>query len=250
MGLFSNLGTEGLEESQDRIGGNRAINSDIYTGVVKALYAGKSDSGANSVTILLALPGGQEYSETYWITNKKGENWFPNKQDPSKKVALPGFTIVEEICLVTTDKSLSEQEWEEKTINVYDFDAKKEQPKAVMMATDIIGKEVTLGILKELGNKKEKINNEYVATAETQERNVTDKVFHTDTKKTVPELRNEVAEPEFYNKWLERNKDTTRDKREIKDGQAKGVKSGPPKAGASTTTTTASPARQSLFGKK
>lgn len=246
-GLFGNLKSEGLEESQDRLGGGyQPVETDIYTGVIKALYAGKSAGGAMSVTLVLALEGGKEHRETFYVTNKKGENFFLNKDDKTKKVGLPGFTIVDELCLVTSGFPLAEQKTEEKVINLYDFEAKKELPKGVEMLMDCIGKEVSLGILKELHNKNEKKGDEYVATAEVIERNATDKVFHTESKMTVVEIRNGAEEPKFWGNWLDKNKGQVRDRREIKDGQA-GKTSGPPKAGDSSSAPTE---RKSLFGAK
>ena len=42
--MFGNLTTDGLQESQDRLGGISVFNTDIYIGTVKALYAGKSSN--------------------------------------------------------------------------------------------------------------------------------------------------------------------------------------------------------------
>lgn len=252
MSLFSNLTSEGLEESQDRVGGGfQALETNIYTGKIKAAYAGESSGGAKSVSIVVALEGGTEYRETFYVTNKKGENFFLNKQDKTKKVPLPGFTMVDDICLVTTGKSLSEQSAEEKVIKLYDFDAKKEQPKAVPMLVELLDKEVSLGIVKQTVNKNVKQGDEYVASAETRDENVTDKVFHTETRMTVVEARQGAESAKFWDSWLERNKDQTRDKRTVKDGSTAGKagKPGTPPQANGGSTGSAAP-RSSLFGKK
>lgn len=250
-GLFGNLSNNGLEETRDSIGGFSPLNSGIYTGKVKLAYAGQSAGGARNITLVVALPD-REYRETIYITNKAGENWFLNPSDKTKKVPLPGFTIMDDICLVTSGKPLAEQETEKKVVNIYDYEAKKELPKSVDVLTEIIGLEVSLGILKSLENKSEKQGNEYVATAETRETNNIDKVFHTETKMTVVEARNELTEPAFWAAWEGRNKDQVRDRRTVKDGQAgasgkpqAAPKSGPPQQAASATAP-----RTSLFGKK
>jgi hypothetical protein len=244
--------TEGLEETQDRLGGFAPLETDIYTGVIKVAYAGKSAGGAQSVTLLISMPGGKEYRETQYVTNKKGENFFLNPQDKTKKVGLPGFTIIDDICLCTTGAPLAEQETEEKIVNIYDSEAKKELPKAVQVLSGLTGKTISLGILKQLENKNEKQGDgSYAATAETRDTNAIDKVFHTETKMTVVEARNQATEPAFWDGWLDRNKGKTRDKREIKDGAGAAGKpptraSGPaPTAGAAA----GAPARKSLFGK-
>ncbi len=250
-GLFGNLSNNGLEETRDSIGGFSPLNSGIYTGKVKLAYAGQSASGARNITLVVALPD-REYRETIYITNRAGENWFLNPNDKTKKVPLPGFTIMDDLCLVTSGKPLAEQDTEKKVVNIYDYDAKKELPKSVDVLTDIIGLEVSLGILRNLENKSEKQGNDYVPTAETREVNTIDKVFHTETKMTVVEARNGQTEPAFWEAWETRNKDQTRDRRTVKDGQAGAVgkPQTAPKSGPPQQNTTATAPRTSLFGKK
>jgi hypothetical protein len=242
MSLFGNLSSEGLEETQDRIGGFQVLETDAYPCTIKAAYAGKSAGGAQSVTLVVDADG-REYSETVYVTNKKGENFFLNKDDKTKKVPLPGYTVINDICLVTTDKELREQNSEEKVMNVYDFDQKKQVPKSVPMLIDLIGKQVTLGIVKQLENKNEKQGDDYVPTAAERETNFTDKVFHHPTGLTVVEARNGLTEAKFLDAWVQRNKGQTRDKRVIKDGGQAGQAGRPaPTAGAPAA------AKKSLFG--
>lgn len=248
MSLFKNMKTEGLEESQDRLGGFQPLESDIYEATIKALYAGQSPGGAMSLSVIADV-GGKEYRETLWITNKKGENFFMAKdkagKETGKKSPLPGFTVANDICLIATEKELSEQDTEEKVINVYNFEQKKELPTAVPMITEAIGKKVALGIIKQIVNKNEKQGDEYVPTAESREENLIDKVFHPELKITVAEARKGQKEPAFWDAWLKRNQGQTRDRREIKEGgQA-------PKAGTKTgaQAPAAGQQRKSLFGK-
>ena len=245
MSLFSNMKSEGLEQSQDRLGGFQAFESDIYTGTVKALYAGESKGGAVSVTLILDVGEGKEYRETFYVTNKNKENFFVNK-GTKKKSPLPGFTVVNDICLITTGKELHELETEEKVIKVWDSDAKAEVPKSVPMVTEALGQKVSVGVLKQLENKTEKQGDEYVAIPETRDVNIVDKVFHPEFKVTVAEARQGKKNGEFWDAWLKRNQGQTRDRRELKDGEASAAKPGtPPKTGAPA----AAAPRKSLFGK-
>lgn len=248
MGIFGNLNTEGLEKTEDRLGGFQSYETDAYDATIKLAYAGKSANGAQSVNFVFDLAGGKEYRETVWVTNRKGENWFLNQNDKTKKVPLPGFTVVNDICLMTTDKPLAEQDTEEKVVKIYDFDEKKEMPKSVDVLVGLLGQKVTLGILATLENKSKKNDaGDYEATAEERTVNSIDKVFHEPTKLTTTEAEQGLTEGVFYTSWVERNKGKTRDKREIKDGQAgtagrpgKGTSSGPPASGGGE--------RKSLFG--
>jgi hypothetical protein len=245
--VFGNLTTDGLEETQDRLGGFRVLESGPYTGTIKAAYAGKAaSSNAQSVTIILAHADG-EYRETFWITNKNGENFFIDKNDAKKKVPLPGFTTVDDLCLVTTNKPLAQQPAEDKVMNIYDVEAKKELPKSVPMLVNLIGNEVTLGILKEVRNKQVKNSaGVYEDTADSREENVTDKIFHYPSNLTVVEARRGIQTPTFYGAWVEKNQGVTRD-RTNKDAASQNGRAGrpngaPPKAGDSA------PKTASLFG--
>lgn len=247
MSMFGNLTTAGLEENQDRLGGFQPRDTGAYLLTIKAAYAGASESGAQNITIVGDLEG-QEYRETVYITNKKGENFFQNKQDPTKKVALPGFTTINDICLVATEKPLSEQETEEKMLKIYDSEQKKEIPKNVPVLVELLGKIVEVGLLRELINKSERqADGSYKDIADTREQNVIDKVFHPETKVTIVEAMNGKTEGEFYPKWVEKNKGVTRDRRTIKDGAPAAGNGAPPKAGASSS---APAPRASLFGNK
>ena len=250
MSIFGNLTNDGLEETTDRLGGFQIRATDIYPATIKAAYAGQSAGGARNVTVVAELPDG-EYSETIYVTNKKGENWFLNQNDKSKKVPLPGFTTIDDICLVTTGKSLAEQDTEEKVVKIYDFDERKELPKAVPMLVDLIGQTLFLGIVQQTVDKNQKNDStgEYEPTGETRDQNVISKVFHDPSKVTVVEAREAQkagrdAEATFYDKWVEKNKGTVRDKTEKKAGGNAGAPPKPAAAGG-----TAAP-RQSLFGKK
>jgi hypothetical protein len=248
MSLFGKLTSEGLEKSQDRLGGFSPLDSGVYIAKIKALYAGQSSGGAMSITLLAELQNGKEYRETVYVTNKEGKNFFLNKDDRTKKVPLPGFTVADDLCLIATGKPLAEQDTEEKVINVYDYETKKELPKSVPMIVEAIGQEVSLGIIKQVVNKNVKQGTEYVATAETREENFIDKVFHPTLRLSVAEARNGQDEPKFQEAWVARNKDQVRDKRTIKDGEAGAASNGrPPKAGAAPAAG-AQTARKSLFG--
>ena len=253
--LFGNLSNEGLEESEDRLGGFSVFETDAYDADIKMFYAVKSDGGAQGVFLILGI-GGKEYRETLWMTSKEGKNYFhpkgaDGKPDTSKKAPMMGYTLADELCMLTVEKPISEVLFEEKVVNVYDADAKKELPKSVQVATELLGQKVTVGIEKVMKFKQKKDSNGvYQDTNETREENSLVKVFHHDLKITVPEYRtavkNETAPvSDFYAKWVEKNKGVTKDL--TKKGNANGGKAGkpgePPKSGSNGEP------RKSLFNK-
>jgi hypothetical protein len=260
MGIFGKLSNEGLEEAQDRAGGGGFQHeADIYNSTVEMAYAGESAGGAMSVSFIFDLGDNRKHRETFYVTNKKKENFYLNKNDNTKKVPLPGFVSVDDICMATTEKSLAEQDTEEKIVKIWDFDAKAEVPKSVPVLVDVIGKPVSIALLKILRNKREQASNgDYVDVAGDVTENQVDKVFHTESRMTMVEARRDAAlidegkEPlgaQFWDTWLTNNKGKVRDKRSIKDGGSGGTSGRPGgNAGAPTGGAPASE-RKSLFNK-
>lgn len=244
---FGNLNTDGMEEVTDRLGGGfQARDSGAYDMKVKAMYAGVSEKGAKNVSVILEDEKG-EYRETIYVTNRAGENWFLNKDDKTKKVPLPGFTAVDHLCKLATGQALADQEWEEKTIKLYDIDAKKELPKAVMMCVSMLGLPITVGLIKTLKNKGvEQPDGKYIDGPEERNEVNISKVFHTDTKMTVAELEANKTEAEFYEPWVKKNTGFVNDKRTIKDGQGGKVAGAPQASGAAGATAP----KKSLFPAK
>lgn len=243
MGLFSNLKKDGLEQAKDNLGGGFAAReTDIYTGKLTAAYLTVAASGAQAIS--LVFNDGSEYREDVYITNKKGENFFLNKNDNTKKVPLPGFTVIDDICLMLTEKPLSEQDTEEKVVKVYDFEAQADVNKSVQMLVDLLDKEISFGIVKETVNKQVKGSDGYVddPNGGTRDQNHIDKVYHTETKLTVLEAQRGLEAGVFWDQWLEKHKGVTRDKTSKKKTGTAGA---PPAAGAGTTAP-----KTSLFGKK
>lgn len=231
MSIFSNLSNAGLEESKDTLGGFQLFDTNIYTATVKLAYAGESVGGAMSVTFLFDIDG-KEHRETFYVTNRQKQNYYTTN---GKKYPLPGYTIVDDICVIASGKPLAEQETEPKMVKIYNAMAKEEVPTQVPVLVDLLGNKVALGIFKQIENKNAKnASGEYEPTEETRELNVVDKVFHPEVKLTVVEAKSGKTEPNFWNKWLEKNKDTVRNRCTFK--------------GKSNTSKSETPVKKSLFG--
>lgn len=238
---FGNLSTDGLEEVRDSLGGGGAIDSDSYTGIIKLAYAGASSSGARFLAIHLDL-NGREYRETLYVTNRQGQNYY---EKGGKKIPLPGFTVANDMALLTTGYPLSNQTIEEKVVSLYNFEERKEIPTKVQAVTSMMGKKITVGILKSIVDKTKKNEQTgmYEPTGETREENNIDKVFHAETKKTVSEFTNNVEKAEFHDKWVEKNKGQVRNKAIGATGKV-----GLPGQAAPSPAASGRPAGKSLFG--
>jgi hypothetical protein len=239
---FGNLTTSGLEESKDVLGGGSYLkDSGVYDGIIKLAFAGKSDSGARSLTVHIDIDG-KEYRETLYVTSREGKHYYHPKGDTSKKSPLPGFTTANDLALLSTGLSLGDQTIEEKVVKLYDFDTKAEVPTKVEMLTEMIGKPIKLGIVRSVVDKNVKdASGNYVPSGETKEENTIDKVFHAETGKTVAEFTAKIETAEFLGKWDEKNTGVTRQKAKGAGGKV-GIPGVAPVAGGAKAPT------KSLFG--
>jgi len=237
---------DGAEDNGDRVGGFEPVASGIYDATIKVAYLGKSEkSDAVSVTVLADL-NGRELRETIWVTTGKGDTFYTDKQDPKRKIDLPGFTTVNDLCLLSTGMPLDEQEDVDKVVKVYNPTEKKEVNTPVKAIAGLIGAKVKLGVLRQIVNKQ-KLNDsgKYENTGETRTENTIDKVFHAESGRTVTEYKQGIEAPEFLNAWKERNEG--KDRNRTKAGADAGAgSSGTGRPGAAGNS--ASQAKKSLFG--
>lgn len=194
--MFNNMTSDGLEKTEDRIGGYSPFESKVYTGTIKVAYGIESRHGAKGVTMILDIDG-REFRHTEYVTNRKGENFFLDKNDSSKKIPLPGFTQVNELALLTTGEPLAQQKLENKVVKLYDPEQKQEVPTEVPTLVSLVGKPVRVAIKHNEVNKQVKNSSgDYVDTAEKRSENEVSKFFHVETGMTVNEIRDYKAQAE------------------------------------------------------
>lgn len=248
MKMFSNIQTEGMTEAVDRVGGFTVFDSGVYDATVTLAYVQKArNSDAQSIVVHYDI-GGQELRETYWFMSKEGNVFSIDKKDKNKKNPLPGFTSVNDLCLLTTGFPLEEQSVEEKVVKLYNFEERKELPQTVPVLVDVIGKAVTLGVIQQTVDKQVKnADGNYVNTGETRDENIVDKIFHAEMRKTVVEIKTGQEEAAFIGIWETKNKGKTRNRAKGAEGKsgAPGAAGRPAPGGAPGTAPKAS---KSLFG--
>ena len=242
MSLFSNVNTdESIEQEKDMLGGGGIPDSGLYEAQVKVAYGMKSDSGAQGLVLHLDLANGQTHRETLWVTSgdKKGNKNF-YMQGQTKRY-LPGFLNAEALCLLAAGKALADLTAENKVVNLYDFDQKKEVPTEVPMVMDLVGKPIYVGLIKQTVNKNVKGDDgQYHPTAETRDEVVIDKFFRHSDKKTTSEVRAQ-SEAAFFDRWAEKNTGIVKDRtKKVEGGQQSSA------LGGNTNTAAAKP-QTSLF---
>lgn len=236
MGLFDNFKTEGVEKDKDVVSsGYNLLPSGVYEGKIKAVFVQKLHTGTLQATVITDLVGHGEYKERIYISNKEGKNYYSSGKE---KRFIPGFTIVNDISLLTTNKPIEELEPEPKIFKIYDYDAKEEVPTTVPTFTDMIGQDIAL-VIRQTQEFKRTQNNkgEWVDTDEVRTFNEIVKAVHPDNLKTVGEITNE-SDAIYTEAWLKRFKDTVYDKTKGKS---------PSSSSSSNTSKESSKPSKSLF---
>ena len=238
MGIFDKLQTANLEEQKDSLGGSGLFDTDIYAAKVKVAYVGYAKSGAMNINLVLDIDG-REYRETIYITNRNGDNFWTRD---GKKYPLPGFTTINDLCVLTNEKQLSEMDTESRVFKIWDFEQKAEVNKEVPCIVDLLGKEVNVGIVRKVENKTALgSSGKYEPTNEKRELNEINKFYYHDRDNmlTVFEAMHQ-KDAEFAKKWLEKNKGKVQDKfKEVAGGS---------RVGGAAPATDAPKPKKSLFG--
>lgn len=237
--MFKQL-NDNVEVEDNRLGGGRELlETGSYNGTISMAYGDSFDSGATYIKLKIDLDNGGTYEENLIITGKTGNNFYTDKKTGVQR-GLPGYTIANDLCLLTVGTPLSETEGEDKQVLVYDFDLSQEVPQSKYVLTDLIGKPIVLTIQKIRKNKqaKNESTGKYDNTAEEQIVNEIHTVFSAETGHSATELRNQVEEAEFLGKWSEKYTDQLIDRyKEVKGGSGAFGKS----AGGAAKTATGNP---------
>lgn len=221
----------------DFVGGGGVFDTDIYPATIKTAYIGKaSKSDARSFNLLLDI-NGKELRSQIWVTNRNGEVTYKDKKTGEDR-NLPGFSQVNSLCMLVAGKELGDLEVEEVTVKLYDFDAKKELPKAVDCFTELHGEKINVAVQHQIVDKTENDGNgKYVPTGDVRDVNEIIKFFPEDKLVTISEIAHYVKSlggdfddvlssgdlPKAINKmeeetgnyadkWLERNRGKPYDK--------------------------------------
>lgn len=179
----------GIEDDFLRSGG--ALDTDIYLGTIKAMFTQKAQNSKALSVITLIDFAGREVRSQVWTSNKAGEITYKDK-DTGKLKNLPGYNQMNTLALILTGKALGELDAEEKTLKLYDYDAKKELPQAVNCFVELHGMKVNVALQKQIVDKTKLIAGsnppEYEPTGEVREVNEVIKYFPADKLVTMSEV--------------------------------------------------------------
>lgn len=223
----ANTTNEQIETDSDRLGGSFVWDTAAYPVTILAAYAGKSKGGAGSMNFEVQGPDGRKFKFTEWVTSGDAKGNKPYYEKDGKKSYLPGFNNVNAIAMFCAKKELNALAFETKILKLRNYDTKTDVPTEVPMATELLGKQFILGLLKVEENKTKKVSvngkDEYKPVCDqtgapiTRFTNEVGKIFYAENKCTIAELRQakqsgSAPVAEFYEKWVEANEGKVIDK--------------------------------------
>jgi len=241
---------EGLadQEEKDTLGGgNGAVESAIYKGMVELAYLDAAPSGAQRITIHFKPNDSDNVlKNTTYISNKQGQFTY-NDRNSGEPKPLPGYSQMNSFFKAITGKDIGNQATAVKTIKVYDFEKKAEVPKEVNVFTDTVNKPIAVGVLKVKEEKTRKesqnpANPPYSeGTGEYREINEFDKYFNADDGRTITEIANNAQNPDFFMQWKDKHTGNTRVKNAKIPGATTGAAAGAPNTATVNTAAAAAP---------
>jgi len=221
--MFDNLKTDDtIAVESDRLGGSFLLDSNVYDMGIDLAYFDVSKGGATSLTFHFKGKNGENLRQTFWVTSGKAKgatNYYLDKD--GNKQYLPGFSQANSICKLASGKDMGDLTTEAKTIKIWNGELKKEAPTERQVATELLGKEITLGVLRQIVNKSVKgDDNKYHDTNDSREENEVEKAFRATDHLTNAEIAAGETEAVFYDKWKEKNVGNTRNKFKEVAGEA------------------------------
>jgi len=247
MSLFANLDTDAaIIGDEDTLGGGFMVDSGVYDMIIDMAYADTSTGGALSVNLHLKdTASGALVRLTEYVTsgNAKGNSNTYIDQKSGKKRFLPGYNKMDAMAKLASGKDLKDLTQETKMINRFSFDVGKEVPTKTEVMPELLGKQITVGMLKQTVDKNIKNDHgAWVPSGETRDENVADKFFRTSDRMTTTEVIGGADKGVFIDKWSSQNTGITKDKT---TNAAPAAISGAPVAKAAAPS--AGPAAASLF---
>lgn len=198
------------------------LASALYNMVCDVCYLDVSKGGAKFASLKFVGPGGVKFDITEYITGgtaKKCLTTFVDKRTGETRF-LPGFEVVNNICMLTVGKQISQMNLEEKVLDVYDFDKRENVKMKKMVMMELKNQPIILGINETTVWKQ--VKNQagvYVNTDETKVENSIDKVFRAADGFSRTEADAGVGS-DYISKWKEQNAGILHD-RTKKKGAAK-----------------------------
>ena len=194
------------QENNDRVGVKRLLPTGAYPMLVKLAYYSFTKGGAKALNLTLQPVDSElgEVRQTLYVASgdaKGNLTYYVNKKT-GKKHLPPDMHTDNQLAQVTLGKSITEVPTAQKTVKIYDYDTKKEEPVEVPVLVEMLNTQFVAGIISVAENKRalNPASGAYEPTNEIREFNEVEKLFNKDNF-SVQEMRDKVETPVFLEEW-------------------------------------------------
>lgn len=212
-------------KERDTLGGGGVQDTGVYGFTVDSAYTTEAKSGAIGIVLNVILDNQAKYSETFYITTGRDKGRNPYYEKNGEKSWLPSYVKLNSFVEMITGKDIFNADTEERVLDIYDWESKKNVQTKCEVLVDLVGKKGFMGLHKIRSNKQVKGDNGYVDSVDERFTNTIDKFFN-ENKQTSTEQEAKVA-PDFVNKWVEKYGNATIDKYKAVAGVAAGAPARP-----------------------
>lgn len=188
-----------LEETFETQKSSSTLKSGVYTAQVKTIYFTETTSGTGCANIVLSIDGNVKTFPIY-VTWKDTKS--PVRMKDGKPQVMPGYRTLNSLAYLLTGKGVSDLEQEEKTIMVYSYKDRKEQPTKVSCITELVNKTIQVGITEIKKHKSMLSNGVYVPTTDTFTTNEISQFFDEDGYTASEKAKG--IDPSYLNAWKTR----------------------------------------------
>lgn len=199
MAINLSLGKDVKLEEAFETKGSNTLKSGVYTAQVKNIYFTETKSGTGCANIVLSINGNVKTFPVY-VTWKDTKS--PVRTKDGKPQVMPGYRTLNSLAYLLTGKGVNDLEQEEKTIMVYSFKDRKEQPTKASCITELMNKTIQVGIIEIKKHKSMLSNGVYVPTTDTYNTNEISQFFDEDGYTASEKAKG--IDPSYLNAWKTR----------------------------------------------
>lgn len=235
-------------KEEDRLSSGGVLETNVYPFKIDSIYTTESKKNAVGIVVnLLVGDNNHRYSETMWITTGSDKGCNPYYEKDGQKSWLPSYVMMDAFTRMVNGKGITDQDTADRTVNIYDYESKKDVLTKVEALVDLIGINGFVAIQKIRGNKQVKGDNGYVDSPEERFTNSIAKFFNADRQTSTEHAA--TAAGTFIDKWVEKNQGKVVDKYKEVKGVVAGAPAKRPVPPVAAGTSAAAPAdSDDLFG--
>lgn len=195
------LSLNGMNASEafESAGTTSVLDTGLYQAMLKAVYLDTTKGGTPVANAVVEING---LTKTFPMYIAYKDTKKPVKVVNGQRQVIPGYKQLNSLAYCATGLTIDALTQEEKVIKVYDWNTRKEEPQTVLAFSELMGKQIAVGIKKVEKHKTAKVNGQYLPTTETYFTNEIDRYYTPDG--LLAQEKATGSEAKYAVKWKEK----------------------------------------------